>query len=305
MMRVNLLNINIHNITMLQLLEKLKFGGVVFTPNVDHLMKLQKNKDFYLAYQKADYVVCDSKILLYVSKFLGTPIQEKISGSDLFPAFYNYYKHDDNMKIFLLGGLGKTAKIAQQNINTKVGRNIIVDTYSPPFGFENNQQECQKIIDLINHSGATVLGIGVGAPKQELWLDKFRYHLKYVKVFLAIGATINFEAGNIKRAPRWMSEIGLEWLYRLLSEPQRLKKRYLLDDLPFFWLVLKQKFRLYQNPLFQGWKSRIKANLREIDHKKSYVLYLKSKISRGEKTIEKKSHQGIDATTNAKKMSGE
>ena len=76
----------------------------------------------------------------------------------------------------------------------------------------------------------------------------FKNQLKNVKVFLAIGATINFEAGDIKRAPKWMSEIGLEWCYRLLSEPKRLWKRYLLDDLPFFWLVLQQKFRLYKNP---------------------------------------------------------
>lgn len=77
MTQVNLLNVGIENITMSQLLEELKYGGVVFTPNVDHLMKLQKNYEFYLTYQKADYVVCDSKILMYVSKFLGTYIKKK------------------------------------------------------------------------------------------------------------------------------------------------------------------------------------------------------------------------------------
>ncbi len=277
MMQVDLLNLSIHNITMLELLEKLKFGGVVFTPNVDHLMKLQKNQQFYLIYQRADYVVCDSKILIYASKFLGIPLQEKISGSDLFPAFYNYYKHDENIKIFLLGGLGKTATIAQQKINSKVGRNMVVATYSPPFGFENDEQESQKIVELINHSGATVLGIGVGAPKQELWLYKFKHELKNIKVFLAIGATINFEAGHMKRAPKWMSEVGLEWFYRLLSEPQRLKKRYLIDDLPFFWLILKQKFRLYKNPWPQVRQSQINGNSMEINNQGSYILHLKSK----------------------------
>ncbi|BAZ09694.1 glycosyl transferase, WecB/TagA/CpsF family protein [Calothrix sp. NIES-4071] len=246
--QVNLLNVNIDNITMLELLEQLQFGGVVFTPNVDHLVKLQKNQEFYSVYQEADYIVCDSKILMYVSKFLGTPIQEKISGSDLFPAFYTYYRNDDRIKIFLLGGLGNTAKQAQQKINSKVGRNIIIDTYSPPFGFENDEQECRKIIQLINKSRATVLAIGVGAPKQELWIHKNKHQLNNVKIFLAIGATINFETGNLKRSPKWMSAIGLEWLYRLMSEPRRLWKRYLLDDLPFFWLVLKQRFQFYENP---------------------------------------------------------
>ena len=280
MSQINLLNLNIDNITMLELLEKLRFGGVLFTPNVDHLMKMQKNSEFYLAYQKADYIVCDSKLLVYASIFLGTPIQEKISGSDFFPAFYNYYKHDEQIKIFLLGGLGNTAEIAQQKINSKVARDMIVATYSPPFGFENDCQECQKIVELINHSKATVLAIGVGAPKQELWLYKFKHQLQYVKIFLAIGATINFEAGHMKRAPKWMSEVGLEWFHRLLSEPQRLIKRYLLDDLPFFWLVLKQKFRLYKNPLSQFRQYQINMSSKKLDNSKSYIWNIKSKSAK-------------------------
>jgi N-acetylglucosaminyldiphosphoundecaprenol N-acetyl-beta-D-mannosaminyltransferase len=260
MKQVNLLNINIHNITMLELLEKIQFGGVVLTPNVDHLMKLQKNQEFYRVYQEAEYIVCDSKILLYVAKILGTPFQEKISGSDLFPAFYNYYKNNDAIKIFLLGGFPETTKKAQDKINFNAGRNIIIESYSPPFGFERDEQECQKIVELINKSGATVLAIGVGAPKQEFWIYKYKHQLKNVKIFLAIGATINFEAGDVKRAPAWMSEIGLEWFYRLLSEPRRLWKRYLVDDIPFFWLVLKQKFRLYKNPWSESTQSKMLAH---------------------------------------------
>ncbi|AFY54579.1 exopolysaccharide biosynthesis protein, WecB/TagA/CpsF family [Rivularia sp. PCC 7116] len=280
MKQVKIFNLDIHNLTMSELLEKLRFGGVVFTPNLDHLMKIQKNYQFYLTYKKADYVVCDSKVLMYAFKFLGTPIQEKISGSDLFPAFYNYYKHDKQVKIFLLGGVGETAKIAKQKINAKVGRDIVVSTYSPPFGFENDEQECQHIIELINSSGANVLAIGVGAPKQELWLYQFKHQLKNVKTFFAIGATINFEAGHVKRAPKWMSEIGLEWLYRLLSEPQRLWKRYLLDDLPFFWLVLKQKFRLYKNPWTQVWKYQNNLNSNQLTNAKNEILDLKRQSTR-------------------------
>lgn len=276
MKQVKIFNVDIHDLTMSELLAKLKFGGVVFTPNLDHLMKLQKNYKFYLTYQKADYVVCDSKVLMYASKFLGNPIQEKISGSDLFPAFYNYYKHDKKVKIFLLGGVGETATIAQQKINAKVGRDMVISTYSPPFGFENDDRECQKIVELINSSAANVLAIGVGAPKQELWLYKFKHQLKNVNTFFAIGATINFEAGNVKRAPKWMSEIGLEWLYRLLSEPQRLWKRYLLDDIPFFWLVLKQKLRLYKNP-WAHWQYQSNSFSTQRKNGQSKVLGFKSK----------------------------
>lgn len=248
MTQVQLLNVNINNVAMSDLLNNLQGGGLVVTPNVDHLMKLQRDRDFYGVYQEAEYTVCDSKILMYVSRFLGTPIQEKISGSDLFPAFYTHYRNDESIKIFLLGAEEGIAEIARRNINSKVGRNIITDTYSPPFGFENNEQECEKIINLINSSNATVLAIGVGAPKQEMWIAKHRKRLDKVKIFLAIGATINFEAGNIKRSPKWMSEVGLEWLYRLLSEPKRLWKRYLMDAFPFLILVCKQRFQLYKNP---------------------------------------------------------
>lgn len=248
MKKVNLLNVSLHNITMIELLEKLRLGGVVFTTNVDHLMKLQKHQEFYDVYQNADYRVCDSKILIYASHFLGTPIYEKISGSDLFPAFYKYYKYDQDIKIFLLGSEAQIVKAAQQKINYKMGRKIIVAAHSPSFGFEKNEEECQKIVDMINRSGANVLAIGVGAPKQELWIAKYKNQLNHVRTFLAIGATINFEAGVIKRSPQWVSEIGLEWLYRLLSEPKRLWKRYLFDAIPFFSLLVKQKLQLYKNP---------------------------------------------------------
>ena len=242
--RIDILDIPIDNLTMQQLLEKLEFGGVVFTPNVDHLVKLQKDSDFYQAYQKADYRVCDSQLVMYAARFLGNPLKEKVSGSDLFPAFYTWYARDPEVKIFLLGGLTGVAEKARQNINAKVGRNMVIETYSPPFGFENDPQECQKIIDLVNQSGANVLAVGLGAPKQEKWICEYRYALYNVTTFLAIGATIDFEAENIKRSPAWMSAAGLEWLYRLVKEPGRLWKRYLVEDLGFFVLIVRQKLNL-------------------------------------------------------------
>lgn len=250
MERVNLLNIELDNFSLIEFLQTLE-SGIVFTPNVDHLMKLQVDQEFLNAYSIADYKVCDSKILIYASRFLGVKIKEKISGSDFFPAFYNYHKDNKGIKIFLLGGKKGVAAKAHEKINRKVGRNIIVDSHSPSFGFENKKLECQEIVEMINQSGATVLALGVGAPKQEKWIFKYKDRLPNVKIFLAIGATIDFEAGSLKRSPKWVSEAGLEWLYRLLSEPQRLWKRYLLEDLPFFWLILKQKLNLYKMPLSQ------------------------------------------------------
>ncbi|MBE9016207.1 MAG: N-acetylglucosaminyldiphosphoundecaprenol N-acetyl-beta-D-mannosaminyltransferase [Chroococcidiopsis cubana SAG 39.79] len=247
MRKVNLLNLDFDNLSIKELLRQLK-SGVVFTPNVDHLMKLQCDREFLRAYEIADYKLCDSQILVYASRFLGTPIKEKISGSDFFPAFCTYHRNNEKIKIFLLGGQKETAAKAQEKLNKKIGRNIVVAAHSPSLGFDRNELECAEIVEMINRSGATVLAIGVGAPKQEKWIYQYRNKLPKIDFFLAVGATIDFEAGNVKRAPKWMSEVGFEWLYRLLLEPHRLWKRYLVEDLPFFWLIIKQKFNMYTIP---------------------------------------------------------
>lgn len=251
---VDFLNVSIHNTTTKELLQDLNHhGGVVVTPNVDHLVKIQHDRELLKAYYSSEYRVCDSKILQYISGFLGNPIQEKISGSDLFPAFYEYNKYNEDIKIFLLGAKEGIAQQALENINQKVGREIVVAAHSPSFGFEQNEQECQDILERIKHSEATVLAVGVGAPKQEKWIAKYRHQLPSIKIFLAIGATIDFEAGNVRRSPQVMSDLGLEWLYRLGSEPNRLWKRYLVDSMPLFWLVGQQKLNKYKfSPCLQA-----------------------------------------------------
>ena len=245
--KVTILNVDIDNLSRTELLGKLQYG-VIFTPNVDHLIKLQRNHDFLRAYEIADYKVCDSTILMYASRFLGTPIQEKISGSDLFPAFCKYHYSTPDVKLFLLGGLTGVAQRAQRRINAEAKRSMVVDACSPSYGFEQNEDECLKIVQRINQSNATVLAIGVGAPKQELWIAKYKDKLPNIKIFLAVGAALDFAAGDKYRSPQWMSEMGLEWLHRLLSEPRRLWKRYLIDDMPFVWLILMQKLKAYKKP---------------------------------------------------------
>lgn len=247
MSSVKLLNAAIDNLSMTDLLNKLT-QGVVFTPNVDHMVRLQRDREFFDAYQNADYKTCDSKILYYISRLLGSPICEKVSGSDLFPAFYWHHRNNEDVKIFLLGAAEGVAAEAQKRINRKVGREIIVGTHSPSYGFEKSETECQSLVDLINRTDATVLAVGVGSPKQEKFIYKYREQFKTIKIFLAIGATIDFEAGNVSRAPTWISEMGLEWLHRLLSEPRRLWRRYLVEGPAFFWYTLLQLLGLYVEP---------------------------------------------------------
>lgn len=245
--RISILNIKVDNITKNDLLKKFD-KGVLITPNVDHLMKLQHDREFYEIYKKAEYVTVDSQIVRLALKFLGTPVKEVITGSDFFPSFYNYHKENDKIKIFLLGAAPGVADKALKIINEKVGREIIVGACSPSFGFEKNETECENIINIIGNTLANVLVVGVGAPKQEKWIYKYKDRLRNIKIFLAIGATIDFEAGNIKRAPKIFQKLAIEWLYRLIKEPRRLWRRYIVEDLPFFYFILKQKLGKYKNP---------------------------------------------------------
>lgn len=238
--QVEILNIPIDNLSVSDFLDQLQ-KGVVFTPNVDHLMKLQKDLEFVRAYSEADFRVCDSQVLMFASKFLGKPLKAKISGSDLFPMFCEHHRHNDHIKIFLMGGAEGIAHQAQRRINDRIGREIIVEAHSPSFGFEKDEAECERILEMIRQSSANVLVVGVGAPKQEKWIAKYKNQLPNIDIFLAVGAAIDFEAGNKPRAPELVSKLGLEWLYRLASEPNRLWKRYLLDDLPFLWLIVKER----------------------------------------------------------------
>lgn len=246
---VQLLNVDIDRLSMTEVLDRLAGGGVVVTPNVDHLMKLQRDRAFFDVYRRADLKVCDSQILMFAARLLGTPLPEKISGSDLFPAFYRRFAADPQMTIALLGAGEGVAAQAATKINTTVGRRMVVDAISPSYGFETDLEECEAIIARLNASGATVLAVGLGAPKQELWIAKWRHRLPHVRVFLPIGATLDFEAGTLARAPRWMSDAGLEWAYRLACEPRRLWKRYVGDALPFLRLIAAQRLGLYRCPM--------------------------------------------------------
>jgi N-acetylglucosaminyldiphosphoundecaprenol N-acetyl-beta-D-mannosaminyltransferase len=246
--KISILNVDVDNLTLPKLLKNLDKGGIVFTPNVDHLMKLQRDRDFLKAYEAATYRICDSTILLQASHFLGTPIREKIAGSDLLPAFCDYHRTSQHIKVFLLGSAEGVAQKAQYRINRKAQREMVVGCESPSYGFEQDEIECLELVRKINQSNANVLVVGVGAPKQELWIAKYKHLLPNVTIFLALGAAIDFMAGQKCRSPQWMSIAGLEWLHRLVLEPQRLWKRYLVDDMPFFGLILMQKMRIYRSP---------------------------------------------------------
>lgn len=244
---VGVLNIDILSIKKQELLERLE-SGVVFTPNVDHLVRLQKDKAFYEAYQQADWVICDSVILHRLSRLLKHGIVESIPGSTFFYDFCYYHREDENCRIFILGGKEGVPQQAMTNINQRIGRSIVVGAHSPSFNFVTDEQESQELVKKINDSGATVLMVCATSPKQEIWITKYRHLLYSVKIFMALGATVDFEAGMVRRCPLWIQRLGMEWFWRFCQEPRRLFKRYWVDDPKFFWYFGKQILGTYKNP---------------------------------------------------------
>lgn len=247
MNKSKILNVEIDNLSQEELLTQLKHG-VLVTPNVDQMVKMQRDREFYDITSQAEWVVCDSKILYLCSKLLSSPLPEAIPGSSFFSAFYEYHKDDPECKIFLLGAMDGVAQKAMKRINEKMGREMVVGAYSPSYGFEKKQEENEHIYRIINESGANVVLVGVGCPKQEKWIDKHKAQMPAVDIWMALGATIDFEAGNVKRAPMFWRKIYMEWFYRFLQEPRRMYKRYFVDDPIFFWYFLKQLLGTYKNP---------------------------------------------------------
>ena len=245
--KVNILNVEMDNVSKEELLEQLK-RGVLVTPNVDQMVKMQSDREYYEIVRKAEWVVCDSRILLLCSQMAGHPLIEAIPGSSFFPAFYEYHREDEQCRIFLLGAMDGVAQEAMERINEKTGRKMVVGAYSPSYGFEKKQDENEQIYGMINESGANVVLVGVGCPKQEKWIDAHKDKMPGVDIWMALGATIDFEAGNVKRAPKIFQMLYLEWFYRFLQEPKRMYKRYFVDDPKFFWFFAKQLLGLYKDP---------------------------------------------------------
>ena len=244
---IKILNVRIDNLTTKELLEQLD-KGVLVTPNIDDIMKHQKDKEFHKMASQAEFSICDSRVLLLISRILRTPLKEAIPGSSFFPMYCDYHAKDENIKIFLLGAKEGVGEVAKKNINTRIGREIIVDTYSPPFGFEKDEQECNHIVKILRTSKANVVLVGLGNPKQTKWIYKYKDKLPNINLFMALGATIDFEAGNVKRAPKIFQKLAMEWFYRFLMEPKRMFKRYFIDDMLFFYYFAKQLLGIYKNP---------------------------------------------------------
>lgn len=245
--RMPFMNTFVDNITeaqAIQYIEKCVEGhkiGHVITPNVDQIVRIEKDPYFKEICDNAELLLVDGHPLMWISKWYGKPIIEKICGSDLVVHLCKIAA-EKGYRVFLLGAAEGVAEKAAENLKHDYPGIQIVGTYSPPLGFEKDEEEINHINSTLKASKADLLFVGMGVPKQ----DKFIYenmHKYDIPMSFSIGASIDFIAGEYKRAPKWMSDHGFEWLYRLMQEPKRLFKRYLIDDMKILGLVWKYRKR--------------------------------------------------------------
>ena len=239
------MNTEIDNLTMeeaLQAIDRLiqeNRNAYVVTPNVDHIVQLEQGGELCRVYENADLILTDGKPLIWIAKWYKTPIKEKISGSDLFPRLCELAA-GKGYRMFFLGAAQGVAAKAAENLSKKFAGLDVAGTYSPPLGFEKDPAEMNRIIRMIKSARPHILIVGLGCPKQELFILHNREKLG-VPVSLGLGASLDFEAGSLKRAPVWMADHGLEWLFRITQDPKRMAKRYLIDDQKIIGLAWKYR----------------------------------------------------------------
>lgn len=239
------LNTYVNNIDMSEAIQSILFfiekqkKAYVVPINVDVVIKMEKDDYLRRISNEADLTLIDGQPLIWISKLYKRPIKEKISGSDLIPCLCKVAS-EKNLSVFIIGGKPGVAEKAKHNLE-KTYRGIrIVGVYSPMIGFENDINEINNINELITKKSPDILIACFGCPKQEKWI--YENYKKYdAIVSICAGATVDFLAGNIKRAPKWVSSIGFEWLFRFFKEPRRLFKRYFVDDMKIFKIAWKYK----------------------------------------------------------------
>jgi N-acetylglucosaminyldiphosphoundecaprenol N-acetyl-beta-D-mannosaminyltransferase len=211
---------------------------IVCTANLDHLATIRKDDDFRRVYENADFVVADGMPLVWLSRFSGVQLQERVAGSDLFWEL-GRASASTGMRLFFLGGQPCAAEEAADVLRVKFPGAQIVGTYCPPVGTLEDPQEDARICDMIVKAEPDVLLVGLGSPKQEKWIVAHKERLG-VPVSIGVGAAFDMAAGKVRRAPVWVQRAGLEWSFRLLQEPRRLWKRYFGRDIPFLFKLIAQ-----------------------------------------------------------------
>jgi N-acetylglucosaminyldiphosphoundecaprenol N-acetyl-beta-D-mannosaminyltransferase len=249
-MDVNVINTSTA-LQQIETLAKSKSGSYVCVSNVHMCMEVFDSSEFESVVNNADLVLPDGRPLSWAQKLLGNSDAEQVRGQDIMNAICEHSGAKD-LNVGLYGGSSDelllqvitALKTSYPDIN-------ITFSYSPPFRPLTDEED-QAIIQKINDSNVNVLFVGIGCPKQERWMAAHKEQLNCV--MLGVGAAYDFIAGSKKHAPRWMQRVGLEWLFRLCSEPQRLWKRYLQQNPRFIYYFIKQliNHKLGRNKIAKG-----------------------------------------------------
>lgn len=243
--KINFLGIQIDNLTSKEILlhidrciARRKTCHIVGV-NVDQVVRVLEDEYSKKIFDEAELIFTDGKPIMWMAKALKRPIIEKVSGPDLMLCLCKMAAKK-GYKIFILGaGPGVAARAADKLRKDCPGLQV-VGTYSPPFGFEKDESEMKHINTMLLESNADMLFVGMGSPKQDIFIFE-NMNLYKIPISFSMGAAIDFIGGSVKRAPKWMSDIGLEWFHRFCQDPKRLFKRYFVDDMRI--LTYYRKFK--------------------------------------------------------------
>jgi N-acetylglucosaminyldiphosphoundecaprenol N-acetyl-beta-D-mannosaminyltransferase len=219
-------------------------GGVVVTPNLDHLRRLESDPSLGSIYEDANLVVADGMPLVWASRIQGTPLPERVAGSILIYTL-SAAAAEQKHSIFLLGGNPGTAERAGKILRERFPGLRIAGSACPPVGFENDPAGLRDLQTELHAANPSIVFVALGSPKQEFLTRKLA-PLFPATWFLGVGISFSFVCGQVTRAPLWMQRLGLEWMHRLAQEPKRLARRYLYEGLPFavslFQGALRERF---------------------------------------------------------------
>ena len=212
-------------------------GGFVVTPNVDHLRRCRKDLGFSVLVSQASLVVADGMPLVWASRLQGTRLPQRVAGSDLISSL-SAAASAEGRSIFLLGGEKGTADAAAAVLRERSANLKVAGTLCPPLGFEMDEAEMGKIIETLQAARPDIVYVALGSPKQEQLIHRLRRAMPQ-SWWLGVGVSFSFLCGDVKRAPLWMRNSGLEWVHRVMQEPGRLTRRYLVG-IPFAATLLSR-----------------------------------------------------------------
>lgn len=215
------------------------------TANVDFIVQALRDPELRRILFDAHLVLCDGTPILWAARWLGNPLPERVAGSDLVPQILAEAERN-GWRVFFFGGTEASVAQAAANVRRNHPRLKLVDAYAPPFS-PLLEMDHAAVLQRIRAAQPDVLLVALGCPKQEKWIH-MHYRAAGVPVCIGVGATIDFLAGTVTRAPAWMQRSGLEWIYRLGQEPRRLFRRYATDLRIFGWEIFRQWRQLRARP---------------------------------------------------------